>query len=66
VENQRLALQAVAERRGWQVVQTYHDNGISGAEGRDKRPGFDATLKDAMRRRFDVLAGTNERRIFVA
>jgi DNA invertase Pin-like site-specific DNA recombinase len=55
VENQRLALQAVAERRGWQVVQTYQDNGISGAKGRDKRPGFDTMLKDATRRRFDVL-----------
>ncbi len=55
VENQRLALAAVAERRGWKVVATYEDCGISGAKGRDKRPGFDAMLKDASRRRFDVL-----------
>jgi DNA invertase Pin-like site-specific DNA recombinase len=55
VENQRLVLEAVAERRGWQIVQTYADNGISGAGGRDKRPGFDAMLKDSARRRFDVL-----------
>ena len=55
VENQRLALQAVAERRGWHVVHTYADNGISGAKGRDKRPGLDAAMKDAVRRRFDVL-----------
>ena len=38
-ENQRLALMGVAERRGWEVVQTYEDAGISGASGRDKRPG---------------------------
>jgi DNA invertase Pin-like site-specific DNA recombinase len=57
-ENQRLALEAVAQRRGWEVVQTYQDNGISGAKGRDKRPAFDAALKDAVRRRFDVLMVT--------
>jgi Resolvase, N terminal domain len=31
------------------------DAGISCAKGRDKRPGFDSMLKDATRRRFDVL-----------
>lgn len=54
-ENQRRVLEQVAERREWQIVQTYEDAGISGAKGRDKRPGFDAMLKDASRRRFDVL-----------
>ena len=55
-ENQRRVLAEVAERRGWTVTATYEDAGISGAKGRDKRPGFDAMLKDATRRRFDVLA----------
>jgi DNA invertase Pin-like site-specific DNA recombinase len=55
VENQRRALAEVAERRGWQIAQTYQDAGISGAKGRDQRPGFDAALKDAVRRRYDVL-----------
>jgi DNA invertase Pin-like site-specific DNA recombinase len=54
-ENQRIALTAVAERRGWQIEHEYADNGISGAKDRDQRPGFDAMLKDAARRRFDVL-----------
>jgi DNA invertase Pin-like site-specific DNA recombinase len=31
------------------------DVGISGAKGRDQRPAFNQMLKDAMRRRFDVL-----------
>jgi DNA invertase Pin-like site-specific DNA recombinase len=31
------------------------DAGISGAKGRDKRPGLDAMLKDASRRRFDLV-----------
>jgi len=55
-ENQRQALVEVASRRGWQVVETYQDQGVSGAKGRDQRPGFDRMLKDASRRRFDVLA----------
>jgi DNA invertase Pin-like site-specific DNA recombinase len=55
VENQRPILGAVAERRGWPVVATYEDAGISGGKGRDSRPGFDAMLNDATRRRFDVL-----------
>src|SRR6516162_143898 len=54
VENQRLALQAVAAQRGWHVVAGYDDNGISGAQGRDRRPGLDALLNDATRGRFDV------------
>jgi DNA invertase Pin-like site-specific DNA recombinase len=53
-ENQRLVLTKVAERRGWEVVQTYEDTGISGAKGRDKRPAFNQMLKDAVRRKFDV------------
>jgi DNA invertase Pin-like site-specific DNA recombinase len=55
VENQRLVLHDVAERRGWPIVATYEDAGISGAGARSKRPGFDRMLKDAARRRFDVL-----------
>lgn len=53
--NQRRVLMEVAERRGWAVTTAYEDAGISGAKGRDKRPGFDAMLKDATLRRFDVL-----------
>lgn len=54
-DNQRLALEAVCEQRGWQVVQQYADNGISGAKGRDKRPALNTLLKDATRGRFDVV-----------
>lgn len=55
-ENQRRELAAVAERAGWNVVEVYEDAGISGAKGRDKRPAFDRLLKDATRRRFDLVA----------
>jgi DNA invertase Pin-like site-specific DNA recombinase len=55
VENQRRELEQVAERRGWTVAEIYEDAGISGAKGRDQRPGFDQLLKDASRRKFDVV-----------
>src|SRR5215813_9666629 len=56
VESQRRELLAVAERRGWEVVQEYSDHGISGAGGRDKRPAFDRMLKGATQREFDMIA----------
>lgn len=55
-ENQRRELEAVAQRAGWTIAAVYTDEGISGAKGRDKRPGLDAMLKDATRRKFDVVA----------
>jgi len=55
VENQIGELSQVAERRSWQVVEVCRDAGISGAKGRDKRPGLDAMLKNAGRRKFDIV-----------
>jgi hypothetical protein len=50
VENQVVELRQVAERRGWQVVEVYKDAGISGAKGRDQRPGLDGMLRRTGRR----------------
>ena len=55
VENQIRELRQVAERRGWDVVEVYRDAGISGAKGRNGRPGLDSMLKDASRRKFDIV-----------
>jgi DNA invertase Pin-like site-specific DNA recombinase len=55
IENQVTALCQIAERRGWEVVEQYHDAGISGAKGREGRPGLDQMLKDASKRKFDVI-----------
>jgi DNA invertase Pin-like site-specific DNA recombinase len=55
VENQRRELAAVIAARGWTLVREYADEGISGAKGRDKRPGFDAMLCDATRGEFQLL-----------
>src|SRR5215470_14227178 len=55
IENQLRELHRIAERRGWEIVQEYRDAGISGVKGREDRPGLDEMLKDAQRRRFDVV-----------
>ena len=51
-DNQTLELRKYVEARGW-TAQEYVDRGVSGSK--DKRPALDALLKDAKRRRFDVL-----------
>src|SRR6266478_1096145 len=53
--NQRRELEAVANRSGRQVVKVYEDAGISGAKGRDKRPGLDAMLKAVNAKEFDMV-----------
>ena len=48
-------LRKVADLREWAVVEVYKDEGISGAKGREKRPGLDAMLNDASKRKFDMV-----------
>jgi DNA invertase Pin-like site-specific DNA recombinase len=55
-DNQKRELEAVAKRSGWQVAQIYQDAGISGAKGRDKRPGLDAMMKAVNAKEFDMVA----------
>ena len=55
-DNQRRELEAVAERSGWQVVKVFEDAGISGAKGRDHRPGLDAMMKAVNAKEFDLVA----------
>lgn len=55
-ENQLRDLHLMAERMGWEIVAHFTDEGISGARGRDKRPGLDAMLKAITRREFDMVA----------
>lgn len=54
-ENQERELREIADRNGWEIVETYRDAGISGAKGRDDRPAFDQLCKDATRRRFNLV-----------
>ena len=53
--NQERELRAIASRMGCEIVKVYRDHGISGAKGRDKRPGFNALHRAATRREFDVV-----------
>lgn len=55
-DNQRRELELVAERSGWEIVKVYEDAGISGAKGRDKRPGLDAMMKAVNAKEFDMVA----------
>src|ERR1700730_3325846 len=55
VENQITALSKVAAARGWQIVETCSDAGISGVKVRKDRAGLDEMLKQAQRGKFDVV-----------
>jgi len=53
VDNQLLDLRQFAALRGFEVAGEYTDVGISGSKAR--RPGLDAMLRDARKRKFTVL-----------
>src|SRR5262245_14535571 len=53
--NQERELREIAGRMGCEIVKIYKDHGISGAKGRDKRPGFNALCRDATKRQFEVI-----------
>ena len=53
--NQERELREVAGRMGCEIVRVYKDHGISGAKGRDKRPAFNALIRDANQRKFDMV-----------
>ncbi len=55
-ENQLLHLHEVARRLDWSVVAIFRDEGVSGAKGRDRRPGLDALMKAVSRREIDLVA----------
>jgi DNA invertase Pin-like site-specific DNA recombinase len=54
-DNQRMELEKVAQHSDWTIVEVYEDAGVSGANGRDKRPAFNQLCLDATRRKFDVV-----------
>ena len=55
VENQRSELERVAKARGWRIVGTFKDEGISGAFGREVRAQYDAMLKQGVQAKYDVV-----------
>jgi DNA invertase Pin-like site-specific DNA recombinase len=53
VNVQTRELEQFAQARGWHLVDSYLDIGISGSK--DKRPELDRMMADAHRRKFDVV-----------
>ena len=53
--NQLQQLNMVAERMGWQVVAEFVDHGLSGVNGRDRRPAYDRLQDAIVRREIDVV-----------
>ena len=53
VSMQTRELEQFAQARGWRLVDSYLDIGISGVK--DKRPELDRLMADAHKRRFDVV-----------
>jgi DNA invertase Pin-like site-specific DNA recombinase len=52
-ETQALALRDYAAHRGFEIIEEYRDDGISGSK--DSRPALDRLMKDARARKFDVV-----------
>jgi DNA invertase Pin-like site-specific DNA recombinase len=52
-EMQLAELREYAGRRGWQIVEEFTDQGVSGSE--ESRPALNRLMSDACRRRFDVV-----------
>jgi DNA invertase Pin-like site-specific DNA recombinase len=53
VSMQTRDLEQFAQARGWRLVDSYLDLGISGSK--DKRPQLDRLMADAHKRRFDIV-----------
>src|ERR1017187_428620 len=53
IESQLYDLRAMAAQRGYEIVHEYEDRGVCGTKAR--RPGLDAMMADARRKKFSVL-----------
>ena len=55
IENQRIELERVAAAKGWKIIATFRDEGVSGAFGREVRAQYDSMLKQSVQAKFDVV-----------
>ena len=55
IDNQLLELRDHCSKMGWGVVKEYADEGLSGTLSPDKRPALNSLIKDAYRKRFDLV-----------
>lgn len=54
-DNQRMVLEEIAAKSGWDIVEIYEDK-ASGAKGKESRPAYKKLQEDATRRKFDMVA----------
>jgi DNA invertase Pin-like site-specific DNA recombinase len=52
-EMQLSELREYAERRGWEIVEEFTDQGVSGCK--ESRPALNRLMSDACRRKFDAV-----------
>ena len=55
-ENQIRELKSYCERMDYEIVKIYEDE-VSGAKSREKRPSYNALIKDAFRRNYELIIG---------
>ena len=55
IDNQLIELRDHCSKMGWEVVKEYADEGLSGTLSREKRPALNSLIKDAYRKRFDLV-----------
>ena len=55
VDNQLIELRDHCSKMGWEIVKEYVDEGLSGTLSREKRPSFNAMIKDGFRKKFDTV-----------
>ena len=55
IDNQLLELRDHCKKMDWEIVKEYADEGLSGTLSREKRPQLNAMMKDAYRKRFDLV-----------
>ena len=55
VSNQLLELRDHCSKMGWEIVKEYADEGLSGTLSREKRLSLNSLIKDAYRKRFDLV-----------
>ena len=55
IDNQLIELRDHCSKMGWEIVKEYADEGLSGTLSREKHPSLNSLIKDAYRKRFDLV-----------
>ena len=55
IANLLLELRDHCSKMGWEIVKEYADEGLSGTLPREKRLSLNSLIKDAYRKRFDLV-----------